>query len=536
MRNHTAGSWAQSINGNSAFTVDNASYSITTIGYNSSNEAEDPPTLRRIVIDNTIPTGVILSPSTYYINLMPTISGTATDPDNITQPSLNKAGGANVYIRIKDMNDETYWNGTDFAVLEAASDIETTYATAEIVNWSTATLVNSALQDGKKYKVYFIPKDKAQNKENDENQMVNYEVLYDTTTPDTYIAYPTNMKVLRSLASINGTALDDAGAYIPNLKSDLDRVEIQIYDQANNKYWGGSNFDQGSSSFNVVSDIDSWTYSGVTGVSGRYYILQTRAFDKAGNVQAGFTDTVSSMTFIWDTTPPDSSITQPLDTVKYQPTGLSGINALNGEASDTSLPIIGELLNKVQIHLSYVHDGDTYYWAGANFSSYTVTDETAWQDASGTDTWKYSFSSGDWISDKEYTLKTRAFDEAEPMGVDGGNEQDPWTVHTFIVDGTPPISQVSTPSAGNFMPGGVLSEISGTSYGGASGLEPGAPGLKLRAYYISGTDTWYWTGVVWSSPTAVDLPVDFNASASTETWTYPPVGYNSPDISIHNQE
>jgi len=135
----SGGTWAQSIDGNAAFTVDNASYTITVIGYNSSNEAEDPPTIRRIVIDNTVPVGAILNPSTYYVNVMPTITGTATDPDNITQPSLNKAEGGNVYVRIKDINDGTYWNGGKFEVLMSSSNIETEYDVATVVSWSTAT-------------------------------------------------------------------------------------------------------------------------------------------------------------------------------------------------------------------------------------------------------------------------------------------------------------------------------------------------------------------------------------------------------------
>ncbi|MCK5582683.1 MAG: hypothetical protein KAI33_02775, partial [Elusimicrobiales bacterium] len=271
--------------------------------------------------------------------------------------------------------------------------------------------------------------------------------------------------------------------------------------------------------------------------SGKYYILQTKAEDRAANEQSGFTQGVSSMTFIWDDTPPETTINVPIDEGKYKPSDLTGVNAINGNATDAVLPYTTDHLNKVQIHLSYLKAGDTYYWTGSAFSSYTVTFDGAWQDAIGTDTWKYPYDGADWVSDENYRLITRAFDTAKPFGANGGNEQDPWTEYGFVMDGTPPVSKVSTPTAGSFIQSSI-SEISGTSYGGASGLQSGAPGLKLRVYYVAGIDTYYWQGTTalgWSSETVKNLPVDFNASASTEAWTYPPVGYDLPTISTHNQ-
>ncbi|MEK7722099.1 MAG: hypothetical protein AAB359_06885, partial [Elusimicrobiota bacterium] len=189
------------------------------------------------------------------------------------------------------------------------------------------------------------------------------------------------------------------------------------------------------------------------------------------------------------------------------------------------------------VHVSYLEGDTTHYWTVSVFSTWTVTFDGAWQNAIGTETWRYPFDGANWVSDKEYTLRVRAFDKAEPMDAKGGNEQNPWTVRTFTVDGTPPISRVSTPTAGSYIQS-TLPQLSGTSYGGTSALRSDSTGLKLRIYYISGADTWYWKGTTalgWSSPTVVELPVDFTASASTITWSYPPVGYDMPAISVHNQ-
>ncbi|MDP2866961.1 MAG: hypothetical protein Q8O90_12025, partial [Elusimicrobiota bacterium] len=519
------GSWAQAINGVAAFTVNNASYTFTVTAYNSSAQPDPSPAVRTIVIDDTKPAGFIGVPNKPYINAMPAVSGTATDPLNITQPSLQ-----NVYIRIKDIENGYYWTGSSFSI--TALELAAVYTPQTTVAWSTATAVNSALQDGRRYKVFLQPKDKAGNIEANESNMPAYQVLFDTSPPTAYFAYPGDRQVLRTLSPITGTAYDPVGFYSPGYKSDLSLVELQIYDGQADKRWddGSGGFIISASSFKVVSGTDTWTYSHANLESGlgtgKYYTLQARALDRAGSVQAGFADVVSSRTFIWDKTPPTSDIIQPLALGKYRPDNLTGNAALNGTSSDASLPFVGVRLSTPQIHLSYLAGSTTYYWTGSSFSSWTVTFDGAWQTAIGTDTWRYPFDGTGWVSDRDYTLRVRAFDKAEPMGANGGNEQNPWTVRAFSVDGTPPVSRVSTPTAGSYIQS-ALPQLSGTSYGGASGLQPGAPGLKLRIYYVYGTDTWYWKGTTalgWSSAAVTELPVDFTASASTITWSYPPVG------------
>ncbi|MEK7721773.1 MAG: hypothetical protein AAB359_05235, partial [Elusimicrobiota bacterium] len=338
---HSGGSWAQAINGPAAFSVNNASYAVTVTAYNSSNEADPSPAERRIVIDNTNPVGFIIVPNKSYINAMPVISGTATDPDNITQPSLQ-----NIYVRIKNVEDGYYWTGSSFSV--NAFNIETSYSPQTIVNWSTATVINPALGDGRRYKVFLLPKDKAGNIEANESSMPSYQVLFDTSPPNAWFGYPGNRQVLRTLAPITGTAFDPIGVYSPQYKSDLDRVELQIYDEQSVKWWeqGSGGFSISGSSFNIVSGTDAWTFSHANLESalgsGKYYVLQVRAVDRAGNSQNGFVDVASSRTFVWDKTPPVSSIIQPLDLGKYRPDNLTGSVALNGAASDPVLPFISD--------------------------------------------------------------------------------------------------------------------------------------------------------------------------------------------------
>jgi hypothetical protein len=163
--NHVAGSWSQSlIDPGLAFSVDNASYTITSIGYNSSNEAESPPTQKRIIIDNTLPLGLIQSPNQTYVNNLDNISGTAFDPNREDLPELVREGMSKVYVMVKDINGGTYWDGTGFNAFGPSSEM----LTSGTLNWSTATLLTPALQDGKNYSVFAKPVDKANNKDDNE--------------------------------------------------------------------------------------------------------------------------------------------------------------------------------------------------------------------------------------------------------------------------------------------------------------------------------------------------------------------------------
>ncbi|MEK7426967.1 MAG: hypothetical protein AAB131_24360, partial [Actinomycetota bacterium] len=155
----------------------------------------------------------------------------------------------------------------------------------------------------------------------------------------------------------------------------------------------------------------------------------------------------------------------------------------------------------------------------------------------GTDSWRFNFDSTKWMSDQYYYLKSRAFDKSAPMGANGGNEQpDPWTLRNFTVDGTAPVSSISTPVAGAFITSS-LATISGTTYGGLSGLVAGAGGMRLRIFHDYGGTIYFWRGTTalgWST-TFTNLPVTFTASAATTTWTYPAPTFDPPVISTNGQ-
>ncbi|MEK7422439.1 MAG: hypothetical protein AAB131_01230, partial [Actinomycetota bacterium] len=313
------------INGAAAFTIDNTSYSIISEGYNTA-DATGPQGKNTIIIDNTAPIGAVNQPNRPFLNALPTLTGTATDPGRSQLPSTELAGivapGAQIYVRIKQISgvqNGQYWDGAAFNNLPAspgAADIVAPYAPGATVTWSTAPAAGPGMRDGASYRIIVIPQDKAGNNDFtglDESQMGDFDFVYDTTTPRSTIGSVTPGQVYNTLASITGTAEDPAGSNPPGDKSDLEKVQIQIYDPVADTYWHTSGAGPyagsfvGVSSFNTTSGAPaSWSYANanltVPGIGlecGKRYYVFTRAVDVAGNTQSGFVDNVSSMSFVW---------------------------------------------------------------------------------------------------------------------------------------------------------------------------------------------------------------------------------------------
>jgi hypothetical protein len=120
--NADGGLWSMGISGATAFTVDNSTYTFSVIGYNSANEAS-PAANRNVIVDNTTPVGTVLSPNRLYVNAMPTISGTASDPGRSALPPAYQEGMSRVLVMIKDNTLGTYWNGLTFDAFMSSSNM-----------------------------------------------------------------------------------------------------------------------------------------------------------------------------------------------------------------------------------------------------------------------------------------------------------------------------------------------------------------------------------------------------------------------------
>ncbi|MBI4247900.1 MAG: hypothetical protein HY611_00225, partial [Elusimicrobia bacterium] len=520
-----------------AYDVGNTSYTLTVRGLNSAGE--ETVRTRIFYADNTEPTAAISTPAANaYLRLPPTISGTASDSTNPNPPSIDGTAGSNVFVRLKDLTTNRYWDGTQFNQDENPYDLAASFSPAEPVDWSTATA--AALLDGRQYQIFAHPQDKAGNPSPVvEGNLTSRFIYFDTSPAVGYVNQPSSAQVYMSLTVLTGTAADPAGVYGSNF-SGLDKIEVQIHDQNGGGRWGGSAFNVFQSTYVLASGTDNWTYSNsslqAAWVSGRQYVVNVRAYDKAGNAQSVFSVWGSSRPFYIDKSSPTTSISFPAHDAAYRPSAVSGGNALSGTAADADAALYpsSDSLQEVEYSLWYLQGGTSYYWDGA---STFVSGGTQWQDLGNgsTTTWTYNFSDqNNWLSDKHYYLRARGVDRAKiaPNTV-FGNKTENFTlggnwIH-FIVDNTPPVSKVSTPTAGSFIQN--LNNLTGTSNSDLAG----ASTYYLRIFYTDGSD-YYWSGNAatgWTT-TYKNLPVAYSAQSGTTTveWSYPggTLGQESPTI------
>src|SRR5262249_32912729 len=147
---------------------------------------------------------------------------------------------------------------------------------------------------------------------------------------------------------------------------------------------------------------------------------------------------------IADTTPPLSAITNPI-TASH----LTTVANIQGNAQDPNHPFESNI-SSVQVQVSYLKAGDTYYWdGGTSFSSITVNANTAWFDANYT---KLYYSSGSWVysgvtwpSDLTFTIKSRGIDSTLPTNNLEVPPSNRWI--SVVIDTTVPQSFINQPAA-----------------------------------------------------------------------------------------
>jgi Bacterial Ig-like domain (group 3) len=139
---------------------------------------------------------------------------------------------------------------------------------------------------------------------------------------------------------------------------------------------------------------------------------------------------VASVAVVTDTVPPTSFITFP-GTAVYSAASWNAVcsSSMCGTASDTG----GSGLLRVDVS---IRQGGGSYWNGGAFASASEV----WNLAGGTTSWSYAFSASSFPADGQYTVSTRATDNA-------ANSQSPVTTRTFTIDTTAPSVTASTIAA-----------------------------------------------------------------------------------------
>ncbi|MEK7745070.1 MAG: hypothetical protein AAB576_00200, partial [Elusimicrobiota bacterium] len=410
------------------------------------------------------------------------------------------------------------------------------------------------------YPLLLWGEDRAGNKETDENLMVKRSFVYDGRNPTAYLLHPSSGEVYLDLNTLSGTAQDLQGQFGNNKYSGVTQVQVQIAKQTTT---GPLCYSLDSSGgFNAVcsapsatlnaAGTDPWTFShaNLTGSLSHNttYVVTVFATDGAANQQDTYASPASSRTIKVDLTPPTAGFTKPTGTGQnaYRPADLDGI-AIVGTASDEERNLYpsGDALQIPQLLLWYVESGTSYYYVGVATSNGTKFSSTTIESASwgkvvvfATSSWQGLFTGlvppdgyGDWRTDKFYHVAVRARDRARTStGTVVGNVSNYGApgvdIVDFIVDGTPPSSDVTRPAANSFIQN--LTVISGTSNSDLA---------QYSTYYLfvttrAGTSPpVYWGGSGWTM-TPVPLPVKLTGSTGTLLWEYPGglSGHSAPTV------
>lgn len=243
-----------------------------------------------LIIDSQTPGSAPLTPKNneFYYNVS-SISGIAADPNNGS--GLNK-----VEITIKNLRDNTYWNGTTWVPfqrwLSASGRTNWEYDSSNI-DWTS----------GNKYSVQSRAIDIATNIE--QPTVVNLFTI-DRDKPKSIIEYPSDNNWLNELELISGSSLDI-------ISSEIEKVEISIqcshdfmrWDSGakENEYWDGTGWTS-KRVWHPATGTMQWMYdsSQLLWTTGNHYIIRSRATDKVGNIETPG----PGITFMYDAKPPEN--------------------------------------------------------------------------------------------------------------------------------------------------------------------------------------------------------------------------------------
>ena len=334
--------------------LNGGTYTLSAIAYDKAgNSASNSATTITIVGNNVVPTVTITSPvSAAFINLSPTISGTAsvsagTGPDNLNR----------VEVYVQRQSDGYYWNGTAFV---AAS----TYLSATLSgsNWTRTT----TLPDG----VYDISAIAVTNagQRTPTAQVPSRSFTLDTVPPTASVVTPTSGATIISFGFVSGnySGVLRVGASDTLSKPDKVNVYIYRYGVAPYEYWDFTNhvWTTSSSPFATlqcngingswpVPAADLPPLAPLDGSQDGTYHVRAISYDRAGNISLPADITV---TIDQDDVLPTVSIVDPVNG-----TTRSTLGPINGIAEDTYSGLIG-----VRVILSRLIDENTpgvyEYW------------------------------------------------------------------------------------------------------------------------------------------------------------------------------
>ena len=454
--------------------------------------------------DITAPTVAVLQPvNASFRSQLLSLSGTAND--NVV------VGSVTVSVLRNDTG--LYWDGAVWGAAQAWVDASlwpSSWTYTNVPAWvdaSSYTIVARAMDSSFNWSAVYSTS----------------VFTYDITLPTAFISAPADALRVSVLPSIYGTAGDALGSDYPM---------VRIYDVALDKYWMDGTGSCGAASLPgwVSSDCsgfpDIWNIAVGSSIAGGTFSwnydssslpfpdrdaelrVEAKAADRAGNTS------VVSSTFSFDSTPPSSAITFPLNGVSYSSAAVASIFG-------TSIDITSSI-NSVSIRMWYLSGATTYYWQ-PTLPHWTASD-TGWWAIGGApgpkstmNPWTYTSSdfsnpgnanfawregTHDGLPGKVFNLATKAVDST-------GNFEVNYSTRNFTyvdADTTAPTVAVMVPVHNSVL--NSLPELSGTA---ADNVAVGSVTLSVLNL-VSGL---YWDGSVWGA-----APAWVDASLWPSSWTY----------------
>ncbi|MEK7383916.1 MAG: hypothetical protein AAB262_11620, partial [Elusimicrobiota bacterium] len=484
---------------------DNRSYDINARVYDKAVPTRNLSswTTRQFTYDSTPPNGVITDPNTAFEDASSfsggDIYGTATDGGNARRSKIKTVEIAirNPDVGAPDIGPSNWWDGTAFSIAQAACGdatvggcwiaASTTPEVALNVNWlftSTPTW-----QDNRRYRVRARITDFAGN-----TTFKVWDFKYDNTgVPGVAVSTPVpngNYKT-SSLVQVTGTASNSFQVLSASVAvREKDTVPPMCWSVASGTFSVASVAGEcPDSAWYLVDTLTGgppnyeWTRSTPTFGDGFRYQAAARAL-----AQSGKTNQTAYVDFLYDITPPTSTVSIPASGAF-----IKTLASIQGTAVDplssvpNSNPFASGIAGGGGVEIAMRRNSDNAWWQGGAFGNVHVAPPGApdwrpvdcvgcgpgWQKTTGLPA-AMDMSAG------QYTLYSRAYDVAR-------NTQTALaTPSPFTWDVAGPSVSLSTPSGASQAAYSALSLIGGTAQD--------ANNITAIEYRIKKFDGTFWTG------------------------------------------
>ena len=238
------------------------------------------PLSAAFTIDATPPASNITLPANKsYVNSLANISGNTSDIGS---------GVKNVFITIK-MIAGNYWNGVS-AWTPTQTWLSTVLSPSN--TWVCNNNAPTGLTNGSTIAIMSLATDSANNAQTIYGADT---VTVDTIAPVSTVTYPVNNTSISSLGNISGTA-SDVGAGVSSLV-------ISFENMTDTTYWNGAGWVKVQAwlpPFGPPIGFSPWNFTPPALTNGKKYLVQSKAIDAAGNMEAPG----PGVTFVYSTSAP----------------------------------------------------------------------------------------------------------------------------------------------------------------------------------------------------------------------------------------